>query len=103
LERAVALESSSQILPDSLPAEIAVNDSRHHFFSGSDHNPFYLPEEGVSLEDLVENIEKQLIEHALEKTNGVKKKAAELLNVSFRSFRYRLDKYAMNDRDDMVE
>ena len=54
----------------------------------------------MSLEDLVEDIERRLIEQALEKTKGVKKKAAELLNVSFRSFRYRLEKYAMNDRDD---
>jgi len=103
LERAVALESSSEILPDSLPAEMAVNGGQHHSFSGSNYNPFNLPDEGVSLEELVENIERRLIEQALEKTHGVKKKAAELLKVSFRSFRYRLDKYAMNDRDDMVE
>ena len=40
-----------------------------------------------------------MIQQALERTHGVKKRAAELLHVSFRSFRYRLEKYAMNDRD----
>ena len=49
--------------------------------------------------DLVEDIEKRMIQQALERTHGVKKRAAELLHVSFRSFRYRLEKYAMNDRD----
>ena len=47
----------------------------------------------------LEDIEKKMILQALERTHGVKKRAAELLHVSFRSFRYRLEKYAMNDRD----
>ncbi len=58
-----------------------------------------LPDEGVHLEDLVEDIEKRMIRQALERTHGVKKRAAELLHVSFRSFRYRLEKYAMNERE----
>ena len=37
-------------------------------------------------------MEKQKIIEALEKTNGNKTKAAELLGISFRAFRYRLKK-----------
>ena len=101
LERAVALESSSMILPDSLPAEM-IHGHRRDLLPGgkSASNPFRLPEEGVYLEELVEDIEKTLIRQALQRGNGVKKRAAELLNVSFRSFRYRLEKYGMNERDE---
>ncbi len=101
LERAVALENSTIILPESLPAEIVNGSYRKPLFSNKKFNPFDLPEEGIHLEELVERLEKKLIEQALTRTHGVKKKAAALLNVSFRSFRYRLEKYAMNDRDEV--
>ena len=52
--------------------------------------------EGVNLEEIVGNLEKELIEKALKKTGGVKKKAAKLLGISFRSMRYRLEKYGMD-------
>lgn len=51
--------------------------------------------EGVKLEKIVENIERELIEKALQKTGGIKKKAADLLGISFRSMRYRLEKYGL--------
>jgi two-component system response regulator PilR (NtrC family) len=99
LERAVALETSSLIQAASLPSDIIHGVRREWSHSGKGQDFFRLPEEGVDLEDLVEDIEKRLIQQALERTHGVKKRAAELLHVSFRSFRYRLEKYAMNDRE----
>jgi two-component system response regulator PilR (NtrC family) len=99
LERAVALESSSSIQATSLPADILHGTRREWSHSGKGQELFRLPEDGVDLEHLVEDIEKRLIQQALERTHGVKKRAAELLHVSFRSFRYRLEKYAMNDRE----
>ncbi len=100
LERAVALENSSVITAAALPADLVHGARRPWSHANRAVNPFRLPEEGVHLEDLVEDIEKRLIRQALERTGGVKKKAAELLHVSFRSFRYRLEKYAMNERDE---
>jgi two-component system response regulator PilR (NtrC family) len=99
LERAVALEASSLIQAASLPSDIIHGVRREWGHSGKGQDFFRLPDEGVHLEDLVEDIEKRLILQALERTHGVKKRAAELLHVSFRSFRYRLEKYAMNDRE----
>ena len=99
LERAVALEASSLIQAASLPSDIIHGVRREWSHSGKGQDFFRLPDEGVHLEDLVEDIEKKLILQALERTHGVKKRAAELLHVSFRSFRYRLEKYAMNDRE----
>ncbi len=98
LERAVALETSSVITPDSLPSEL-LNGTRRSLHPGREWTPLQLPEEGVHLENMVEDIERALIRQALERTHGVKKKAANLLHVSFRSFRYRLEKYGMNGRD----
>jgi two-component system response regulator PilR (NtrC family) len=99
LERAVALETSSTIQAASLPSDIVHGLRREWTHSGKGQDLFRLPDDGVHLENLVEDIEKRLIQQALERTHGVKKRAAELLHVSFRSFRYRLEKYAMNDRE----
>jgi len=56
-----------------------------------------VPDEGMALEALLENLEKGYLLKALEKTGGAKKKAAELLGMTFRSFRYRLAKFGLDD------
>ncbi len=55
--------------------------------------PAELSEEGINLNEYLSDIEKNLLFKALEKANGVKTKAAEILGISFREFRYRLSKY----------
>ncbi|MBI5096895.1 MAG: sigma-54-dependent Fis family transcriptional regulator, partial [Nitrospirae bacterium] len=52
-----------------------------------------IPSEGMDLEGLLQDIEKDLLLKALDRTRWVKKDAAELLSLDFRSFRYRLAKY----------
>jgi len=54
-----------------------------------------LPDEGLDLEEVVTNLETDLIRQALNKCRGNKTNAAKLLGLSFRSFRYRLDKYGL--------
>jgi len=51
-----------------------------------------IPVEGVSLDAVVAVVERRYIRRALEMTGGVRKEAAKLLGISFRSLRYRLDK-----------
>jgi transcriptional regulator with PAS, ATPase and Fis domain len=51
-----------------------------------------LPEGGISYEDL----ERALLKKAMEKANHVGAKAARLLNMSYRAFSYRWDKYGLN-------
>ncbi len=58
-------------------------------------HPARLPEEGLDLEKVVADLEIELIHQALERSGGNKTKAAELLGLSFRSFRYRLQKYGL--------
>lgn len=102
IERAVALETHQVILPESLPLKIleavpAVNIAPIPEIQTSTQA---LPDAAISgfnLEKQVEEFEKRHILSALEKTGGVKKKAAELLGISFRSFRYRIEKYGIDD------
>ena len=52
-----------------------------------------IPEEGIDLNKVVEDLEKAFILKALEQTGGIKKKAAEILGMNFRAMRYKLAKY----------
>jgi two-component system response regulator PilR (NtrC family) len=58
---------------------------------------FVIPAEGMNLEAYLDGIEKKLLLQALERCGGVKKRAAELLGLSFRSIRYRLAKFGMDE------
>jgi two-component system response regulator PilR (NtrC family) len=58
-----------------------------------------IPPEGIELEEVVNDFERTLLAEALRASGGVKKKAAKLVGVSFRSFRYRLEKLGL-DRPD---
>ena len=57
--------------------------------------PTDLSDDGLDLEALINGIEKDLLLKALERAKWVKKKAARLLRLNTRSFRYRLEKYAI--------
>ena len=58
---------------------------------------FAIPVEGMNLEAYLDGIEKRILLQALERSGGVKKRAAELLGLSFRSIRYRLAKFGMDE------
>jgi len=53
----------------------------------------------VNLDEIVGELEKEFILRALEKTNGVKKNAAEVLGITFRSIRYRIAKLGIEDSE----
>lgn len=59
-----------------------------------------IPESGIMLEPLLEELEKKYLLKALEKSGGAKKKAGELLGMSFRSFRYRLAKFGLDSGEE---
>ncbi|VAX19373.1 Response regulator of zinc sigma-54-dependent two-component system [hydrothermal vent metagenome] len=89
IERAVVLTTGSLIEPENFPDEVRSYSER----AGQD--PVDLPDEGVDLEEVVSRVEKDLLIKALSKTGGKKKEAARLVNLSFRSFRYKLAKYGI--------
>jgi len=91
MERAVALERTPTILPESLPEQI--RDQPAEAPSGAAAAADGFPDAGFDLELHVQHIEREYIAEALRRAGGVKVKAAELLGMSFRSFRYYTKKY----------
>ena len=99
IERALVLGGHA-ILPEHLPPEVMTTVAS---------KPFNVPQEEsnpgettitvlpIDLEELLSRIERDYLIKALERTHGIKKHAAELLGLNFRSFRYRLKKYNMHD------
>ena len=57
-----------------------------------------LPPDGLDLEARVEEMEKRLLQKALQRTGGIKREAARLLRLNMRSFRYRLEKYKIGKK-----
>lgn len=89
IERTVALEGGATILPESLPAFVNTPAGRK---LASSHE-IEITEDGVDLEKVIGQIEKEILIKAIHAAGGVKKKAAKLLSISFRSMRYRVEKY----------
>jgi two-component system, NtrC family, response regulator PilR len=96
IERSIALESSSIVLPDSLTLSV---HKRAQQVSMHTSAPLIIGD-GFNLDEHLAGIEKGYLLTALESTQGVKLRAADLLGISFRSFRYRLAKYGMAADDD---
>ncbi|MBN2381778.1 sigma-54-dependent Fis family transcriptional regulator [bacterium] len=91
IERMLALESSNTLSFQSLPQSIK------HFHQAQNSLVPEFHEGGVDLENIIEHIEKKYLIEAMQFSKGMKKNAAKLLNISFRSLRYRLQKYAIDD------
>jgi two-component system, NtrC family, response regulator PilR len=89
IERAVAMEMSDELRVD-LDADRPRARAAAANGNGSAPN---VPADGVDFEKYVAGIERSLIESALEQSGGVQIRAAELLKVSYRSFRHLLKKY----------
>lgn len=95
IERGVALESSNIILPESLTLSTFKKEGKsaepkaETFISVESAEELY----HKGLEEIMATLEKKMIEHALAKTDNSKMQAAELLKISFRSLRYKVQKY----------
>lgn len=100
IERSVALEASSIVLPDSLTLS---SFKRIQAETRPLSPSTTLPSEGIDLDHVLGHLEKDLLQQALARTRGAKQKAAELLGISFRSFRYRLAKYGLGDEENAPE
>ncbi len=89
IERAVALEPTSEIQPERLPEHV------------TNYNPtrikaeFDLPDEGINFFSHIDNLEKTYVVEALKKAGGNQTRAAELLQMPVRSLRHLLDKHGI--------
>ena len=90
IERTVALEATTIISSGSLPEHLR----------GSPVGPWTdgvgLPEEGLDIDEYLDNVRRSLMHQALERTRGHQKNAAELLRMSYRAFRYHAEKLGLS-------
>lgn len=90
IERSVALETSNIVLPQSLTLsdfkKARIREDRRH--TDLNHN-------GIKLDEVMADIERDYILKAMEMAHGSKQRAAELLGISFRSLRYRMEKLGL--------
>lgn len=105
LERAVALTVGQVIHVDDLQIHLpqpSKEDSRHNTFSSLQEPEEYTfqTEAGIpafdpstmQIQDYLDQIERKIIEQALQQTRYNRTQAAKLLGISFRSMRYRMER-----------
>src|SRR5437762_9826388 len=91
IERAVALETGAELRAE-LPIERAKTRAAAAGVGGGVSVGGGLPD-GVDMEKYVADVERSLLQNALAQSNGVQTRAADLLKVSYRSFRHLMKKY----------
>ncbi|MBU0544930.1 MAG: sigma-54 dependent transcriptional regulator [Proteobacteria bacterium] len=95
MERSVAITDTNILLPDSLSLSL---HKQRRLVEGVKDKGYDLNDvpKGVSLDAILEDVERVYINKALECAHGDKTKAAELLGINSRSMRYRLDKLGVD-------
>lgn len=94
IERATVLGHEGKITLDCLPPNLLTG------VAGGVSPLTDIPEAGMDLDAYLGEIEKEILLKALARTNGVRKAAAELLGITFRSIRYRLAKFGYGDESE---
>ena len=97
IERAIVLGTGEMLGLESLP------ESVRRERPAREPEVLDLPEEGVDLEATLDDLERRYLQMALERTRGVQTKAAELLRMTFRQFRYKLQKHSLARRSVAAE
>jgi two-component system response regulator PilR (NtrC family) len=123
IERAVALEATSWLTAENLPPPAplesqapsprppatidvaphigpAANGPRTAEFTEQSAPLSRWPELGITLEQVLSDLERRLITSALEDANGTRREAARLLGITMRSLRYRLEKLGLESEPD---
>lgn len=96
LERAMVLESSEVLTSG------ALRDRIHGTLTSEAANPIPLPEDGVDLEELLTGVRRSLMRQALERCEGNQRRAARILRMSYRGFRYHAAKLGLVPGDEDI-
>lgn len=93
IERAVAMSTEEELrveLPHSANAFLPTPSANAGALG------VILPADGLDLERYIADVEKSLLQSALRRSNGVQTRAAEILKLSYRSFRHMMKKYDLS-------
>jgi two-component system response regulator PilR (NtrC family) len=94
IERAVALETGKRISLEGLPEKIAAF-YQNRTSDQPEHSASMIPEGGLDLEKHIAGIEKAFLLAAMERSGGVRVRAAETLKMTYRSFRHYAKKHGV--------
>jgi DNA-binding NtrC family response regulator len=92
IERAVLLSDCAVLTGSAINRQL-------HARKGTTRSPYDFPEEGLDFEQL----ERDLIQKALNRTGGVATKAAKLLHMNYKAFLYRMEKFGLRETPDNGE
>ncbi|OQX03710.1 MAG: Fis family transcriptional regulator [Desulfobacteraceae bacterium IS3] len=93
IERSVALSTTNILLPDSLAISVHKRTWKEEEKKEDEkHDDLDAVADGISLDAILEKVERAYIEKAMECANGNKKEAARLLGIAYRSLWHRLEK-----------
>ncbi len=93
IQRGVTFERSETLTVDTLPPHVVRGRA---LGSSSAAAELRVPPEGMDLEDTLAGIERDLLRQALQRTGGNQTDAARLLGITFRSIRYKVQKYGLH-------
>jgi two-component system response regulator PilR (NtrC family) len=96
MEHAVTFASGPEVTMDALPEHVRQANAMRR---GEHPDVTAIPAEGMDVEALLADLECRILLNALKRTGGVRKDAAALLGISFRSMRYKLAKYGLSEPD----
>ena len=88
IERAIVLGNGDMLGVDGLPPDLCRPRGVNDFAVD-------IPPAGIDLEGHLDRVEQRYVEAALDRAGGVQTRAAELLGLSFRQFRYKLQKHSL--------
>ena len=97
IERAIVLGSGDMLGVDSLP------ESVRRERPAREPELLDVPDAGLDLDATLDDLERRYLQIALERTRGVQTKAADLLKMTFRQFRYKVQKHNLGRRAAMAE
>jgi two-component system, NtrC family, response regulator PilR len=98
IEHAVAVANKNIMTDEDLPVQIKgvpINEEAEVFERTAPGGADLFFAKGLSLDVELETHEKCILLGALKRTNGVQKRAAEVLGINYRSLRHRLEKYGL--------
>jgi two-component system response regulator PilR (NtrC family) len=95
IERGVALSTTSIMLPDTIAVDASPAAAAGKKPAAAEAS---IPPGGVMLDGILDTVERAYVEEALRQTRGSIKDAAQLLGITLRSMRYRIQKLAIDDR-----
>jgi two-component system, NtrC family, response regulator PilR len=95
IERAVALETAKRVSLEGLPERITNFYQESHSNGQHETKPYLIPDAGMDLEKLISSTERAYLLAALECSGGVRIRAAEMLKMTYRSFRHYAKKHGV--------